>query len=89
MREYSFDLYDQNGVRITTAGGIAKVVAANAFSEVALLNEDGSALANPISLSNGETLSANHNEYHRNDTIIWIGDNFHDHSPPWPGMSSH
>lgn len=53
MREYSFDLYDQNGVRITTAGGIAKVVAANAYSEVALLNEDGSALANPISLSNG------------------------------------
>ena len=53
MREYSFDLYDQNGVRITTAGGIAKVVAASGFSEVALLTEAGAALANPISLSNG------------------------------------
>lgn len=52
-RQFSVELYDQNGKRITASGGVVKVITAGAYDEVATLDANGAALANPISLSNG------------------------------------
>lgn len=66
-REYSIDLYNERGERITAAGGIVKVVAAGGFSEVALTNRDtGAALANPLSFVNG------HAEFNTADSVTSV-----------------
>lgn len=54
MRKYSTQLANSvNGRNITTSGGVCYVAEAGGAAKVTLYNDDGSAIANPVALTNG------------------------------------
>lgn len=68
MRHYRLSLAKNNalGEAINTAGGTVYVTAAGGTAKATLYNADGSALANPISISNGKI------EFYTADSVVSV-----------------
>lgn len=67
MRKYQFQLKSAiDGKKVSSSGGKCYVTAAGGTAKATLYNADGSALANPISLTNGKIL------FHTADAIASV-----------------